>query len=251
MDWLALIPAELSPGFAAFLIGASFFTSAMTAAFGIGGGVVLMGLMSLAMPVVTLIPVHGMVQLGSNAGRAWTLRHAIDAKALLPFLLGGVAGATLASQVVISLPDNVLKAALGAFVIVITWLKVPRVPAITGGAMVAGGFITTALTLFLGATGPLVIALFAKRLAERMSLVATTAVAMVFQHAVKVIAFGLLGFAFGPWIALIIAMIITGYAGTLAGVGLLRRFDEQRFRGFIKIVLTMMGAAIIMRSAIA
>ena len=51
------------------LIAASLVTSFITAAFGIGGGVVLLAFLALVLPPVALIPVHGVVQLGSNGGR--------------------------------------------------------------------------------------------------------------------------------------------------------------------------------------
>lgn len=49
------------------MILASFFTSAITAAMGIGGGVVLMAIMAVFLPVSALVPVHGIVQMASNA----------------------------------------------------------------------------------------------------------------------------------------------------------------------------------------
>ena len=61
---------ELSPWQAVAFYVLSFFTSAMTAAAGIGGGVVLLAIMATVYPPAVLIPVHGMVQLGSNGGRA-------------------------------------------------------------------------------------------------------------------------------------------------------------------------------------
>ena len=57
-----------------FLIGVSFFTSLVTAVMGVGGGVMLMIFMLMFYPPLTVIPVHGVVQLGSNASRAFFLR---------------------------------------------------------------------------------------------------------------------------------------------------------------------------------
>ena len=69
-----LVPSGLEPAAAIILVTASFFTSALTAAFGVGGGVFMLALMGLMVPVAALIPVHGAVQLGSNTGRAWHQR---------------------------------------------------------------------------------------------------------------------------------------------------------------------------------
>ena len=66
---MSLVPPDLSTGFALLLVATSFVTSALTAGLGIGGGVALLAVMAYGMPVAALIPVHGVVQIGSNLGR--------------------------------------------------------------------------------------------------------------------------------------------------------------------------------------
>ena len=66
MTWL---PAEIGPWLASLLMGISFLTSLITAAFGIGGGVVMIAVLASILPPAALIPVHAVVQVGSNAGR--------------------------------------------------------------------------------------------------------------------------------------------------------------------------------------
>ena len=55
------------------LVLLSFFTSMLSASMGIGGGTILLAVMAQVVPVKAIIPVHGMVQLGSNVGRALVL----------------------------------------------------------------------------------------------------------------------------------------------------------------------------------
>ena len=45
------------------------FTSFISAAFGAGGGLMLLVVMASFMPMAVVVPVHGLVQLGSNANR--------------------------------------------------------------------------------------------------------------------------------------------------------------------------------------
>ena len=73
---------------AALLVVASFFTSALTAAFGVGGGIAMLALMGLFIPVAAVIPVHGAVQLGSNSGRAWHQRANVRMEVAGPFIAG-------------------------------------------------------------------------------------------------------------------------------------------------------------------
>ncbi|MEM0899432.1 MAG: sulfite exporter TauE/SafE family protein [Pseudomonadota bacterium] len=247
----SLLPDIVPVSVAALLIFASFFTSGLSATFGMGGGLAMLALMGLFIPVSALIPVHGMVQLGSNTGRAWQLKTQIAWRELLPFFVLGTLGAILAAMLVIELPDPVLKIVLSVFVVVIIWLKPPAVAVKSGAIMAIGGFVTTALTMFLGATGPLVIALFAKQFDQKEALVASSAVGMIFQHFVKVIAFGILGFAFAPWIPLILAMVASGYAGTVVGVRILKWLPEERFRFWFKIGMTLLGLDLARRGLLA
>src|SRR5690606_39818722 len=91
------LPAALPPLTTAVLVAASALTSAVTASLGIGGGVLLLAILAIAMPPGAIIPVHGMVQLGSNLSRAsMTLRH-INLRLILWFAPGALLGAWLGS----------------------------------------------------------------------------------------------------------------------------------------------------------
>jgi uncharacterized membrane protein YfcA len=70
VDWAGLLPNELAPWVAILLLVVSAFTSLISAAFGLGGGLVLLAMMATVMPAAALVPVHGVVQIGSNFGRA-------------------------------------------------------------------------------------------------------------------------------------------------------------------------------------
>lgn len=245
---LTLLPPGIEGLEAALLIAASYVTSAMTAAFGIGGGLTLLALMGPIVPVAALIPVHGVVQLGSNAGRAWHMRRLAEPPVLVPFLLGSVAGAGLGAMLVVELPDAMLKLMLGLFVLAVTWLKLPALAFGSPAVMGVGGFASTFATMFVGATGPLVNALFARSFADRGRLVANAALAMTLQHGLKVAAFGALGFAFWQWVPVIAAMIATGFLGTLTGARILSAVPESAFRRVFKFALTLLALDLIRRA---
>ena len=237
----------MSLGLAAVFVVASFFTSALTASFGIGGGVALMALMGMSLPVASLIPVHGLVQLGSNSGRAWHLRAEIVWKVLLPFALGALIGAAAGATLVIQLPDAPMKLALGLFVLIVTWAKVPPISGLGQTEIAAAGIAVAFLSMLFGASGPLVAAFFEKTLGSRLELVATGGAAMIIVHGLKVAAFALAGFAFGPWLPLILAMIASGYFGTMLGTKLLRKLPEDGFRTGFKIILSALALDLVRR----
>src|SRR5690606_30057359 len=178
-----LIPAELPPAAAVLLIVASFFTSGFTAAFGLGGGVAMLALMGLFLPVASLIPVHGAVQLGSNTGRAWHQRANSRMDIATPFILGSVVGAIGGAFLVVQLPDAVLKLVLGGFILVLTWARIPGIERLSRFGLAAASVVLAFGSMLVGATGPLVSVLFARFFEnDRKALVATHAVGMTAQH---------------------------------------------------------------------
>lgn len=249
MDTIAaLLPEGIGAAAAALLVAASFFTSALTAAFGVGGGVAMLALMGVFVPVAALIPVHGAVQLGSNTGRAWTLRDSVRGDIFAPFLAGSLAGAVAGAFFVVQLPDAVLKLVLGTFIVAVTWARIPGFDRLSGAGVAIGSAVTALATMFVGATGPLLSAFFARLMPDdRRELVATHAAGMTVQHFLKIVVFGFAGFAFSQWLPLVAAMIAFGYLGTVYGAAWLERLPEETFRRWFRIGLTLLALDMIRR----
>lgn len=244
-----LLPSGVSPAIALLLIAISFLTSAFTAAFGIGGGMAMLGALASTVPPNVIIAVHGLVQVGSNIGRTFVQR----AHALWPlvarFTLGSLVGVVLGAWLVVELPERVLMGLLGVFVLAMTWIPKPRIPGLASSGLVIGGGLSTFVTMFVGATGPFVQALLLPLGLEKRQLIATHAACTTVQHLLKVFAFTALGFAFSDWLGLIAAMIVSGFAGTMAGTKLLEALPERWFKATIQVMLTIVGLDLLRRAA--
>ncbi len=236
------LPAGMSELVFATLILASFAASFITVAFGIGGGAVLLAVMASLVPPAALIPTHGIIQVGSNLGRALITFSHIHWPAMAGFSVGSVIGAAAGGAIVVNLPPAVIQIGVGCFVIWSIFAKAPRImrdwPILIGG-------ISSFLTMFFGATG-LFVASFTKSLSlPRHAHVATHASLMTVQHGVKTLAFGLLGFAFADWWAFVVAMMVAGFAGTLAGRLILDRIDDRRFKIALDAILILLSIRLI------
>lgn len=237
----ALLPAGISPAVACALVTLSFFTSALSAAVGIGGGVALIVAMASFLPPATVLPVHGVVQLGSNAGRAFLMRDRIAFVIVGWFVIGAVVGAAVAGRVFISLESSTLQLILALFVLYSVWgPKLGRVRIPDHGFSLVG-LLAAFCTMFVGATGPLVAAFWSPVRLAREGVVATHAACMTLQHALKALAFGFLGFQFAPWGGLLVAMIASGFVGTMLGRKMLRRLDDELFARIFNLVLTVLA----------
>lgn len=224
------------------LIFTSFLGSFITVAFGIGGGGLLLAVMATLVPVTALIPTHGVIQIGSNLGRAvMTFRH-IYWPALPWFTAGSVIGALAGGAVVISLPPAWVQIGIGAFVM---WSVLGTAPKGVRNWPFLVGTVSSFLTMFFGATGLFVATYTKSQELPRHAHVATHATLMTVQHGVKSLAFGLLGFAFAAWWPFIIAMMLAGFAGTMVGLQLLNRIDDRRFKIALDAVLMLLSARLI------
>ncbi len=88
---------------ASALLAVSFASSFITIAFGIGGGAVMLAVLATLLPAPAIVPVHGLVQLGSNAGRAAIMTRYMRFDLLGPFALGALIGIVLGGSVVVQL----------------------------------------------------------------------------------------------------------------------------------------------------
>ncbi|HEY8595209.1 MAG TPA: sulfite exporter TauE/SafE family protein [Devosiaceae bacterium] len=239
-----LLPPTLDAAGAILLIGLSFFTSATTAAFSLGGGSMLIAVMSLMLPAAVAVPVHGFVQLGSNGGRAILRRAFIQWHFVGWFVLGSAIGAALGGRVATLLPDTVFKTAIGLFILYGVWAPKPPIRGRTPLTVTLAGGLTSAVGMVVGISGPLVVT-FLRNLDDRRQIVGTHAFLMTMQNTFKVVTFTLLGFAFSDYLPLVLAMIASGFAGTALGGFLLDRLPEKGFRHAFRIVLTLVAVQLL------
>lgn len=242
---LTLIPDSLGNGPALFLLIMSAVTSMITATLGAGGGVLLLVLMAMWVPPAAIIPVHGMIQLGSNSGRAiLTWRHT-DWRVIAAFLPGVVVGMGLGAWLLVDLPQQVWQLTIAGFVLYLCWgPALPKAAFGTPGILIASA-LTSFITLFVGATGPLVASFIKHIHDDRFRTVATFATAMCLQHAPKALVFGVAGFVFREWLMFMLAMIACGFAGTWLGLHVLRSLSNRHFQQGLNLLLTLLAFRLI------
>lgn len=244
-----LLPPDIAGPTAAILIALSFATSAVSAAFGLGGGMLLIAAMAQVLPAAAIVPVHGAVQTGSNAGRALVLLRHVDWPVALWFLAGALVGALAGGALAIRLPAEALRIGIGLFVLWFVWGSTPQFQKMRKRAMTVAGLVATFLSMIFGASGPIGGAVLSTLGLTRQTFVATQAVTALMSHVLKLLVFGLLGFAFAPWLGLVALMIASGFLGTLAGARLLGRMPEETFRTGFRIVMTALAVSLILRGA--
>ncbi len=220
-------------------------TSFITACLGAGGGIMLLGAMAQMLPPQLVIPLHGIVQLGSNSGRAiFSWRH-IHWPTLKAFLPGAAIGVVFGSLVLTRLPPSIMYLSIASFILFLCWgPKIPTIALNKTGIFMMGG-VTTFLTLFIGATGPLNAAFLKQIHKDRFVIVATFACLMSFQHLFKTVAFSSAGFQLLPWLPLLASMMISGAIGTWIGLKMLKKINDQHFDLILDMVLTALALRLV------
>ena len=238
---MQLLPAEISSTLAVGLVALSFVTSFIAITAGLGGGVVMIAVLASVLPAAAVIPVHGLIQIGSNIGRAFMLRAYVVWPVVAWFSVGAVFGAWIGGSVLVALPTSVLQLVIGLFVLYLVWGPTFRKQRIADLAFMPVGTVIGFLTMFVGGTGPFVAMFISPDTFGKEPTSATHGACMTVQHGFKVLVFAALGFAYGPWLGLIAMMIVTGLFGIWVGRSVLLKLPERTFKIIFNSVLTVLA----------
>lgn len=208
-------------------------------------------LISLAqiVPAAALIPVHGTVQLGSNANRAIMTRRYIMWPMVGALLSGALIGAVIASFIVVQIPLELLQVSVALYVLIVVW-RPQFSKSSSHGSAVFTGVWTTIASMFVGASGPMVASYVYPRITDTRAKLATFSATLAGQHILKGFVFSLVGFEFLRWAPLILIMIIGGAIGTYLGLKIAQRLQsvwfDRLFRWGVSILaLKLLGASIL------
>ena len=232
------------------LVAIAFFTSTLTAVIGMGGGILLISAMPGLLPAAAIIPVHGAVQLASNGSRVLLgIRH-IEWRIFWPFSIGAVLGSAAGTAAVVRLSFDHLPLYLGAFILFVTWIPIPKRSFRLPGHFAILGVLQTFLSLFVGVSGPLTNAFLLRKNLPKDRLVITHGITMTATHLCKIVVFGFVGFAFAPYLYLIAAMIISATLGSWAGTKLRGRLPEELFKKIFKALISLLSIRMIVSALI-
>ena len=231
-------PESISNLTAYFLIFASMATSFITSAFGIGGGAILLGLLAVKLPPVALLPIHGIVQVGSNLGRTIIFFKDIKKDTLIPFTVGTIIGSTIGGSIFTQIDTWLLQLSISLFIL---WSVYGKFPIIGSRQITIGGMFSGFMTMFFGASGPLVAGMVKTLKLEPVRYLATHSALMSIQHLIKAVVFGFVGFAYSEYFLLIFLMIISGFAGTILGKKILVKYGSKYFKLILNATLTIIA----------
>lgn len=233
-----------------FVAVCAVFTSVISAVCGMAGGIVLLSVMTAFMPLGIVIPIHGVVQLVSNASRSFLLRKSIHWRIAGWYLLGLPFGVGLSMRLIKSIELETVPLLLIAALIFYTLFKPKKMPGLIiplwGFAVlgVGSGF----LSLLIGATGPLLAPFFLRDDLNRHQVISTKATVQLLTHFLKLPAFLSLGFDYVAWLPQTMLLTACALIGTWVGVKILGKLDEGVFRKIFKVALFLAALRIVWKA---
>ena len=223
----------------------TFLTSTITAVVGIGGGMMLIAIMPLFLPLNALIPVHGLTQISSNLSRAVFGYKDVQYKVIPKFLIGSFIGIGIFAGILNLISLEYVPLFIGAYILLSLWSAKFNEKIKKYENYFLAGFFQTGLSMVVGATGPLTMTLLLKDYKDKDKVVATSAALMSITHILKVFVFTYFGFVFFDYIEIIFAMIIGSIAGSWLGTKLRDKIDAKKFTIVLKVLLTVLAIKVI------
>lgn len=224
----------------------TFFTSAIAAIVGLGGGMMLIAVLPSFLPLNAIIPVHGLTQMSSNVSRAVFAYKDIQYETIPKFLVGSLLGVGLFASIISVISLEYVPLFIGIYILLSLWSKKFNNKIKKFENYYILGFFQSGLSVVVGATGPLTLTLLYKDYIDKNKVVATSAALMSISHLLKILVFIYFGFVFFDYIELITVMIIAAILGSYVGTKLRNKIDGKKFAIVLKVLLSILAFKLIL-----
>lgn len=237
------------------LLALVLVTATVSGVFGMAGGLMLMGGLTLVMPVAAAMVTHGAVQFVSNGWRAVIHRRHIDWR-IIAFYGAGSAIAAAALSLVNYSPTRAWVFLLLGLIPGLAWLPKKHFNLDAARPLHAAicGLAVTGLNVIAGVSGPLLDVFFVRTALTRHQIVATKAATQAFSHTVKMAFYGAPLFAstqptgLPPWWFFVLAAPLAMLGAWLGGK-VLDRLSDVNFLKYTRWIVTGLGAIYLIQAA--
>ena len=229
-------------------------TATVSGVFGMAGGLMLMGALTLAMPVSAAMVSHGAVQFVSNGWRAVLHRKHINWRIILMYGVGSAIAAGALALIVYE-PTKAWVYLMLGLVSGLAWIPkgVFHLDAAKTLHAITCGLTVTGLNVIAGVSGPLLDVFFVRTTLTRHQIVATKAATQAFSHTVKMVFYGVplisaATIGLPPlWFFIVAAPL--AMVGAWLGGKVLDRMTDVNFLKWTRWIVTGLGLVYLVQAA--
>ena len=233
------------------LAAAALGTSVLSGVFGMAGGLILMGVLLLLLPVPAAMTLHAVTQITANASRLVVWRAHVHWAVVPGYLAGAGLVFAVMAAVRFSPPKPWIYLLLGLIPFVARLL--PSAPDIRrrGAPALVGGLVSV-LHLTAGVSGPVLDLFFLRPDLDRRLVVATKALTQVLSHGLKFAYFSLVvppAARHAVPLGLYIVCAVMAVVGTRLARPLLERFSNEAFQRWSRRLVLAVGVYYLVAAA--
>ena len=229
-------------------------TATVSGVFGMAGGLMLMGALTLAMPISAAMVTHGAVQFVSNGWRAALHRAHIDWSIIGMYSVGSAIAAGVLALVTYE-PTKAWVYLMLGLVPGLAWIPKGRfnLDAAKRSHAMTRGLSVTGLNVAAGVSGPLLDVFFVRTALTRHQIVATKAATQALSHTVKMAFYGVpllgaLNTGLPPWWFFVAAAPLAMLGAWLGGT-VLDRMTDVNFLKYTRWIVTGLGVIYLVQAA--
>lgn len=219
----------------------SFVTSVIAGVIGFGGGMLLIAVLPLFVSPSLIIPIHGITQLASNSSRMMFSLKDVQWVLLPKFLLGSLAGVLLFGLLLSNISTQYVPVCIGLYILLSLWSERFSKVINKYENYFLIGLLQTGLSLIVGATGPLSLAVLTKNLKSKDEIIATGSMFMSISHLAKIPVFMAIGVSLAGHLNLLVFMVLGTVLGSFIGTKLRLAANNDKLILVIKILLSLMA----------
>ena len=236
---------ELSEAIWAAVIIAGAYTVRGIAGF--GSGLIAIPLLTLSYPLTVVVPVVVALDYFGSLGQGIKNRRAVSWRDLAPLLPFTAIGVLVALFLYDTLDANVLRLALGTFVLVMGTYQLLGLPAIkaTRFSALPYGFLGGLVGTLFGTGGPFYVLYLGMRALDKDAIRASFAMWFVIDGTIRLGGYAAAGIIGTDSLKLLALALPFAVAGLFVGGRIHLRLPQDQFKRFISVLLVASGIALI------
>lgn len=230
---------------AILLVG--FLTATLSGVAGLGGGTILIGVFyALGMAPAEAVPLFAAVQFVANSSRTVAYLRHVEWSAAGWFLLAAVPATFLVAPFVEHVNADIVRLVLAALILAsLAPGRADKAALPARPAFAVAGLLNGSLGMFVGATGLFVGRLFFRPEWRKETTIGTLALTQSLGHALRVAAYGFVGFSAFTRPLLLALLCGAVIAGTALGKRLNGRVSDAQFATLFKWILIVLSLKLV------